>query len=68
MKEDVKNGVKNDVRNDGKGRRQSSVDRSRGFFSQDLEEGLDKVRPLNESWKRKYEKWKFGNEAKVSKT
>ena len=66
------------AKNGGKGRRQSSVDadanvdadgdRPKLLLGRDLSECLEKVRPLNESWRRKYEKWKFGNEARNSKT
>jgi SpoVK/Ycf46/Vps4 family AAA+-type ATPase len=37
-----------------------SVESSRNF-SDDLEESIGKVRPLNESWKKRYDKWKCGN-------
>ena len=30
-------------------------------FSDDLEESIGKIRPLNETWKKRYDKWKCGN-------
>jgi SpoVK/Ycf46/Vps4 family AAA+-type ATPase len=40
---------------------------SRNVFAEDLEECVEKIRPLNEAWKRKYEKWKCGNDSNLFK-
>ena len=59
MKEEEKNGHKNGTKN--------LKEVSGISFFEDVEESIEKIRPLSESWKKKYDKWKLGNADSNSK-
>ena len=53
MKEEEKIGNKNGSK--------SLKEVSGNFFLEDISESIERIRPLSESWKKKYDKWKLGN-------
>ncbi len=53
MKEEEKIGQKNGSKN--------SKEICGNFLIEDVEESIERIRPLSDSWKKKYEKWKLGN-------